>query len=160
MSERRIPAFVGLAAGTALVVASSLCLAQTPADPAAQALALFKEGVELRKQGKCAEALPKLAESVRLRTTAGTLLNVALCEESVGRLAAALQHYREVQVLLTKEDERMTLVSTHIGDLEPRVPRLRVSLSRAATDARVSVDGQRRSRRRVCQWWGLQDRLM
>ncbi len=142
MNKRQRRTLSWLGVGIAVFATSAICTAQNNADPAAQALALFKEGVQLRKEGKCVEALPKLEQSVRLRTIAGAVLNVALCEENLGRLAAALEHYRALQLLLAPEDERTTLAQSRVEDLESRVPRLRVSLPPSVTDAQLSVDGQ------------------
>ena len=77
-------------------VAASLCLlagrsaGAEPRDPAA-AEWLFREGRALMKKGDFAPACAKLAESQRLDPAVGTLMNLAECEERIGRTASAWQ---------------------------------------------------------------------
>ena len=57
----------------------------------ALAQSLFEEGRQLMSNGKFAEACPKFESSYKLDPAAGTLLNLAVCHEKVGRTAAAPQ---------------------------------------------------------------------
>jgi hypothetical protein len=100
-------------------------------DPAA-AEALFRQGREAIKRGDYATACPKFAESQRLDPGAGTLLNLAQCEEKAGRLASAWQHYQEAADVLAADDPRLALAKQGITALEKSVPRLTVRLAPGA----------------------------
>src|SRR5690242_9683425 len=84
----------------AATAALLLCtmLGDARADPARDrevADALFWEGRAAADAGDFATACEKFAQSLRLDAAAGTLFNLAHCEERVGRFASALGHYRE-----------------------------------------------------------------
>jgi hypothetical protein len=87
-------ALAGLGAAAALALTPARARAATPADSAA-AQALFEQAKRLLKEGKAAEACPKLEESQRLDPGSGTLLNLARCYEQTDRLAAAWNKYLE-----------------------------------------------------------------
>jgi hypothetical protein len=53
----------------------------------------LREGSALRKAGKFAEAFPHLAESFRLDPQARSALNLADCEEHIGKLVNAEKHW-------------------------------------------------------------------
>src|ERR1041384_7022387 len=63
--------------------------ARAEPDSVAAAETLFREGREAVKRADYAVACPKFQESQRLDPAIGTLLNLALCEESWGGLADA-----------------------------------------------------------------------
>jgi hypothetical protein len=131
----------GVLAPMALVATSTLAAAEGR-DPAA-ADALFRQAREALSKGDYATACPKFAESQRLDPAAGTLMNIAECEEHSGALGSALEHWREAaDQLSTSPDDRLELAHRHIADLEPRVPRLTIRLERRAPpDTKVTRDG-------------------
>jgi hypothetical protein len=102
-----------------------------PRDPVA-ADALFREARALLGQKKYAEACPKLAESFRLDPMAGTLYNLAECEEKQGKLASALLRWQAFIDLLTASkrlaDPRFSVARKKIEELNGRVPRLNLWL--------------------------------
>ena len=119
--------------------------------------ALFREGRALVNQGKLAEACAKFRESLALRRSGGTLLNVANCSQSEGDLLGALAAFEETLSLAASEpDERRARAWTSAARegmvaLDPRVPRLTVqppnasdpsALSATAPSIRVLIDGQ------------------
>ncbi|HEU4534580.1 MAG TPA: tetratricopeptide repeat protein, partial [Polyangiaceae bacterium] len=79
--------------GAAAALAAALVLAAGgPAranETSDRAEALFREGREAMKRGDLDEACPKFSESQELDPSAGTLLNLALCEQRKGEGARA-----------------------------------------------------------------------
>jgi hypothetical protein len=97
-------------------------------DPAA-AEVLFRRGRAAMEAQRCAEALPSFVESQRLDPAAGTLMNLATCEEKVGRLASAWQHWREAIDALSPTDDRVVFARNRVKALEQKLPRLAVFLA-------------------------------
>lgn len=96
-------------------------------DPVA-ADALFREARALLKEKKFEDACPKLAESYRLDPVAGTLFNLADCEEKQGKLASSLLRWQGLIDLLTASkkltDARLPVARKKVEELGERVPRL------------------------------------
>ncbi len=87
---------------------------------------LFREGRELLKQGKYDEACPKLEQSHRLDPALGTLLNLGVCYEELGKVASAWRVYRQVasQAHELAQFERETLAQERLAALEAELPRI------------------------------------
>src|SRR5580700_10860166 len=128
----------------ALLLVSAPALAQEPAprDPIA-AEALFERGKLLMDQGHTSDACSAFAESQRLDPAGGTLLRLALCHEADGKLASAWLDFTEVVRVsketageATKLTERVRIAREHLSALEPRLPKLVVSVPEA-----TRVDG-------------------
>src|SRR5262245_46693217 len=83
--------------------------------------ALFRDARRSMKAGDYAAACPKLAESNRLDPSPGTLLNLAICEEKIGRLATAWTKYRQLFDVLGSSDERRRLAIERAEAIEPRI---------------------------------------
>lgn len=119
-----------LAATFALSLVPSAALA---ADPAA-AREQLKIGYELAKEDKCDEALPHLVESLRLDAKAITLINLANCEEKVGRWADALGHW--VEARSRAQSENVPAIEEEAArrakTLEGKIPRLTIVLGEGA----------------------------
>jgi hypothetical protein len=110
-------------------------------DPAAAEL-LFVAGREAFDKGNYAVACAKFEESQRLDPAAGTLINLAACQEKLGKLASAWEAWRRALELLGPEDERRPSVEAHASGMEQRVPRLVIRVTQDAPPAtRVSRDG-------------------
>lgn len=110
-------------------------------EPAA-ADALFREGRADMKKKDYAAACPKFAESQRLDPAPGTLLNLAQCEEALGKTASAVQHYKDVSEILPRTDPRLTLARERQAALLPMVPRLIITLpSDVPAGTRVTRNG-------------------
>jgi len=136
----------------ALCAWSAVAAAQPARDPAA-AEALFERGKQLVEQGHTAEACEAFAESQRLDPAGGTLLRLALCHETQGKLASAWVEFTEV-VRVSREgtgepaklQERVRLAREHIAAIEPRVPKLVLSVAVASRvdGLRVTANGSPR----------------
>src|SRR5882672_5018849 len=113
-----------LALTTAAMLGATTAGAQSR-DPAA-AEALFREGRAAAQRGEWETACPKLRESQRLDPAAGTLLNLADCEQHRGKVATAWQLFRQVVESLPESDERVPLAKHRAADLEKRLPHLTI----------------------------------
>jgi hypothetical protein len=123
-----------------LLVAPSTALAQQR-DPAG-AEALFREGRRLATLGDYASACPKFGDSERLDDAAGTLFNLADCEEHIGKTASAWEHFARSVERLAPGDPRRDYAREHAALLEPKLARLTVTLAPGTPPAAaVSRDG-------------------
>ncbi|WP_437647726.1 hypothetical protein [Sorangium sp. So ce362] len=131
-----------------VVLASAALLA--PAGAAAQGMGgdptlaqtLFEEGRRLMEAKSYAEACPKLAESQRLRPGTGTLLNLALCNEGLGRTATAWGQFKEALFASKKEGNaaREAFAQEHIDALEPRLSKIQL-VAEGTPGLLVRIDG-------------------
>lgn len=122
---------------------------EKPRDPIA-AETLFARGKQLIDQGHTSEACAAFAESQQLDPAGGTLLRLALCHEAEGKLASAWLEFTEV-VRVSKEaageptklTERVRIAHEHLAAIEPRLPKLVVSVPEGARaeDLRVTANG-------------------
>ena len=104
--------------------------------------ALFRAGRAALADGDLALACTRFAESYRLDPAAGTVLNLADCEEKSGRLSLALTHFAEARDALAPRDFRLPTVKNRIASLDKRVPRLTlVSAAPLPKGAHLECDG-------------------
>jgi hypothetical protein len=92
----------------------------------------------------CADAIPHLRESLRLDPKAITLINLAKCEQRIGKLAEALGHWVDARVRARGEgNAAIEEEAEHRArELEPRLPRLIVTLAdEAPRGSEVERDG-------------------
>jgi hypothetical protein len=115
--------FAGLSVPRTVLAAET-----SPGDPVT-ADALFRDGRSLVLAGDYPHACPKFAESLRLGHAPGTLLNLADCEEHVGRVVTAWEHFRELSRELPATDERQSFAVRRAAALEPRLSHLTVRAS-------------------------------
>ena len=89
---------------------------------------LFFTARGLMEAGRYAEACSKLGESYRLDAASGTLLNLAVCHESEGRVASAWGEFRQALSDARKANrpDREELAKEHIAKLEPELPFLTI----------------------------------
>jgi tetratricopeptide (TPR) repeat protein len=121
-----------------------LCAALRPvyaASPAAEAL--FDEGRRLLEAGRIDEACAKLAESLAQEVSSGTLLNLALCHETQGKLATAWAEYRAAARLARQQGrtDRAEAAEERASGLEPKLPRLTLTAPQPAFGLKVFIDG-------------------
>lgn len=114
------------------------------ADPVAESM--FQEGVELMKDGRFADACPKLEASQKLEPKSGTLLTLANCSEQIGRTATAWAQYKEAAALARKEDrEDYAQKATDLASkLEPKLSKLRIDaqVNQGGVELTVKLDGK------------------
>src|SRR5690349_17832828 len=133
------PGLVCRALGVLLLSASTAFAG----DPAA-AREQLKIGYTLAQGGKCAEALPHLQESLRLDAKAITLINLADCEEKVGKLTDAMSHWVDARARAQSEGNAgiHEEAERRAKELDPRLARLTIRLAPTAPpDAKVERDG-------------------
>lgn len=87
---------------------------------------LFRKGRALLVAGRFAEACAQLEQSQRLEPRLGTQLNVAFCQERLGKLATAWRNFREAAsaARVGGDEARERFALERAAALEPRVPRL------------------------------------
>ncbi len=110
----------------------------------AQAVQLFDTAQALFEKGRYAEACPKFAESMKLDPQLGALLHLADCYAKNGQIASAWGSFREAEEMARmKNDERASFAKEQAAQLEPRLSRLTIQVSAAASvpDLTVRCDG-------------------
>jgi hypothetical protein len=104
--------------------------------------ALFLAGRDAVERKDYATACPKFAESDRLDPAAGTLINLADCEEHIDRPAAAWGHWKAAIDLLEPSDPRLPTCKERAAAVEKRVTRLVLKLRPGSpAGTRVMRDG-------------------
>jgi hypothetical protein len=109
----------------ALLLVASTAFAQQPGTSSADAA--FKRGRELLKAGKFADACIEFEHSQKLDPALGTEFNIAQCSEKTGKLARALEMYRDLAARDTKADRKKEATDA-IPKLEARVAHLEVKV--------------------------------
>jgi hypothetical protein len=102
----------------------------SPTDARALAEMLFFTGRGLMEAGRYPEACAKLGESYRLDAASGTLLNLAVCNEKIGKIASAWGEYRDAlaEARRMNRPDREALASDHIKVIEPDLPFLTITV--------------------------------
>jgi hypothetical protein len=122
---------------------SGTALADEMDDDRNRAETLFNEGRAAVLANDYATACPKFEESLKLARRAGTLFNLAQCEEHEGRLVTAVLYYKEGIVVLEPGDPRLAPSKKQLADIAPRVPHLTIKVaSSLPTGGRVTLDGR------------------
>jgi hypothetical protein len=105
--------------------------AQGPDDFRSKAAALFDEARKLMAQEAYSEACPRLAESQKLDPQVGTTLNLALCYESLGKIASACSTWRDAAAGAAEklESDRESWAREHVQQVCPRVPMVTIDVA-------------------------------
>ncbi|MEO7330460.1 MAG: hypothetical protein ABI193_17930 [Minicystis sp.] len=138
---RQIAAALSL--GTALLSGSALA-DPTPEERAA-ARQMFTEGKELEKQKSWADALEKFRKVGAIKMTPQVRFHIALCEENVGHLVAAINGFE----LAAEEARSAGSSAAEVADNAParaealrkRVATLRLSISGKQISSKIMLDG-------------------
>jgi hypothetical protein len=125
---------IGDVTRTLRIVAASLVLSLgLPAHAADKAAAesLFNAGKELMDAGQYAEACLKFGESHDAEPSVGALLNLALCNQKLGKTASAWAHYREAAVIAGRlnDSERRRGAEQLAAELEGKLSKLTVDVT-------------------------------
>ncbi|MEO7730446.1 MAG: hypothetical protein ABIY55_05700 [Kofleriaceae bacterium] len=147
MRRTRLLEIAAHAALTALVILA--CPTRAPADPApdpkiAHADQLFAEGKALMTSNVL-QACDKFDQSLRENPAAiGTLLNVALCDEKLGRVASAFARFTEARDRAKEQNltEHQRAAEDHLATLAPIVPHVAFTLTQRLPDTTIVIDGR------------------
>jgi len=117
-----------------------LASAQTPG-PTSRAGELFDEAKTMMDKGNFAEACPKLAESESLDPQVGTMLNLALCYEALGKTASGCSMWRDAEAAAARklQSDREQLARERAAKVCSRAPQIAVDVAPQSGRDRVEV---------------------
>jgi hypothetical protein len=120
-----------------LTVAIPVFASVAQADDPAAGRAQLEAGYALKEQGRYAEAMPHLLESLRLYVELKTLTNLADCEEHLEKLVDAQKHWVQARERAAAEgnDKLRDAAASKLLALEKRMPRLTLKLAPGAPPA-------------------------
>ncbi|MEO8901685.1 MAG: hypothetical protein ABI488_07810 [Polyangiaceae bacterium] len=135
-----------LCAVSALCSAPQAARAQGPAadnDAIKRARDQFSQALSLQTAGDWAGALAMLKEVAAVKPTPQVRFNIALCEERLGRVVAALGDYELAasDAQAEKADQVRQEVDSRLESLKARVPRVIVQRGQGADSATIALDG-------------------
>jgi hypothetical protein len=134
---------VAKAIACAVLFSAGSAIAQTNASDAAIAQSLFEEGRKLMNEKKFPEACPRLERSYKLDPAPGTLLNLAVCHESIGKTATARSEFQDSLAMAKRDNrrDRLTFSQQHLKGLEGKVSTLTVTDATRASGLEWRLDG-------------------
>lgn len=140
MKMRSTGLFLSIAIALSCLTATALA---GEGDSTKRAEELFGQGRVLLDEGKYAEACEAFDESMRLEPGGGTLLNLALCHEFLGKYATATREYREAldRAIADGRQDRRQLAHDRLDVVSARVARFVVEIG-DATSVTVTMDGE------------------
>src|SRR5579871_427215 len=106
--------------------------------------ALYQRGKDLMAAGRYAEACESFAESNRLDpATGGTLLNLAVCHEKLGRVATATAEFEQARALARhfKRPDREQFAVQHMETLRSLVSTLTITVRDPTPGGSIALDG-------------------
>jgi tetratricopeptide (TPR) repeat protein len=129
-------------------VQSSTAMAQPTNDAQKRADTLFAEGQRFLASKEYAVACTAFEQSQALDPAIGTQLNIALCYQQWGRIAAAYKAFVEAARIANKaNDERGPGATLRANELKPKVPRLTLIINADADPASaIFLDGKELSK--------------
>ncbi len=118
---------------TLIAAACSLFALPALADGKSDAARLFKEGQDLMKAQKFADACPKFEDSQKLDAQLGTVLNLAFCREKLGSTWLSWLAYRDAELRADSvgKRDRAEFARQHLTELEKNLPRVTLDCSGA-----------------------------
>ncbi len=124
----------------AILALATETMAQPASQTSAAAEAQFEKARELRADGKWPEACVAFEDSEKLDPQSGTLFNLAECDAHIGKLASAWAAYRNLAQRDTNVGRRALSIDL-ANKLEPRLPKLAVSVTPAVTGLALTMNG-------------------
>ena len=133
-----------ICAAFGFILGSNIAMADPDTAQVALANQLFDDAERLTASDRVSEACPKYAESQRLDPQLGTLLHLGACYGKVGKTASAWASFKDAaDMAARKHDEREAVAKQYVAELEPRLSRLTIEVSRdAPTTIEVKRDGE------------------
>lgn len=122
------------------VLAVSGAAAAQPSETSAAATAEFDRGRTLMKEEKFEQACAAFERSQKLEAAPGTLYNLAGCYVHIGKLASAWAAFRELAQRDSNAGRRAD-AARQAAELEPRLPRLALSMREKPAGLVVMLDG-------------------
>ena len=141
------PLAAGILLATGLLLCPASASAQEQGESGTEALKLareqFGQAIALQTAGDWAGALALLKQVAAVKSTPQVRFNIALCEERLGRLVAALGDYElaAADARAEKADQVAEEVEARREALSQRIPKLTVKRGAGAEAASIAVDG-------------------
>ncbi|MBA2543143.1 MAG: hypothetical protein H0V17_26110 [Deltaproteobacteria bacterium] len=130
--------------GRAAVAILTLALACLPGKDAhaqrAEAQDAFERGRKLMKDGDFKTACASFETSLKLEATVGTLYNLGLCHEKLGKLASAWAELKQVAETDSNKG-RAADAAKRVAALEPRLTRMKIVISDPVPGLAVEREG-------------------
>jgi hypothetical protein len=141
VKQHRVRPITVTLAAVATTAVSFTAAAQPDAAQKMLATKLFNDGRALMAAGRMIEACAKLEESEHLDPAPGTLLNLAVCHESIGRTATAWAEFCDARVAAQRDGraDRVALAERHARALEAKLSRLAITVSQLAEVPQLEV---------------------
>ncbi len=129
--------------GLVTCLGALLVTAETGAQPAPSAQALFDEGLRLMREQRFADACPLFERSQNMAPAMGTKYRLAECQAGLGKLATAWTLFIEVasDAKQRGKADREVQAREEADKLRPRLPRLIISKASVPSGATVKVNG-------------------
>lgn len=125
----------------AVLIAAASAARPAAADPEAEAVALFDQGIKDMKAGHLEKACSELQASLQLVKDSGTKGALARCYGRVGRIASAWLLWRELSDTAPTAELRAD-AAAQAGKLERRLPKYTIKLAAPTPGLFVQVNGR------------------
>ena len=105
---------------------------------------LFREAEQRFDKGEVEAACNAWSDSLKLSPKLGTLLNLALCHETVGRVATAWSEFHRGAAWAAQngQRDRQEFAHAHAFALEPKLPRIILQFSTERQITTIEIDGE------------------
>jgi hypothetical protein len=141
--KTRISIFLLMSMLIALLTCSGAALAQT-AEELSEARAAFQRGIELEQAKNWPGALKAFRQVGLVKMTPQVRYHIALCEEQLGKLVAALGGYELALADAESVGDGVSFkqeVEASVGDLRARIPKVVIERGSGADAAAIELDG-------------------